>query len=731
MQKLAEEVNMPYVSVTLDVGAAVSACKLCWNYPERFKNVLIHLGDFHFLKENFNVIGKIVEGSGFDDTAFQVGVCSSGSLNGILSGSHYNQLWLVHSTFSDALERLLYDRFVKEYKLNIPDLIQLVANDPNSDHGDIVTEVKSHIDEYKEFQQRIRNEEFGKTPMFWLCLYLDLMHVQHLAHLSIQENKFEVRLKCWQYFMPFYFALNKTNCSHYGSHYVNLLENIEQIYPGLKELLRYKGLFVQAQDRYKLRTATDQRGEQSINRDAKTTGGIKSFAVDNTSVLKWTLNHSEQAKNMTELLSMAGIQSASDIYKPLRLSQILKSEVMVTNVVNVLSSEYINPFDSGLDKDYLVSLSSGVPLQDREAVERILSLRKVGEESYNDFKRDRLSKKKIKFPHLIKRNELSLFSNTNKSIEIKTSTKTKVVEFNRNIVGTLLAYSARNEKMIDFEKALEYPLCSIPLSLANPDGSPRSTTKSKLLEIITQKCELPLHHPRKIQPPKDSVRAFVVDFMAIVRTMTKIPDTCEDLAWKLVKMLPLGYSRIDIVCDTYQEKSLKLYERNKHGVSSKIIVRSHKSKIPRDFKGFLKNGDNKTRLTELVQEVLSINKTKVLDMLRTKEIFFSTFNNCKRITADSISTEDRLVSNQEEADTKVLLHCLHSLTCNQEKNVIVRSPSGDVDITVIMTSKLLNNADRVFLDYGTGIHRKGMWLSDVDMPEPGKKMLDRLPCVHW
>ena len=100
----------------------------------------------------------------------------------------------MHSTFSEALERLLYNRFLKEYKLNIPDLIQLAANDPNSDHSDTVAEVKSHIDEYKEFQQRIRNEEFGNTPMFWLCLYLDLMHVQHLAHLSIQENDFEVRL---------------------------------------------------------------------------------------------------------------------------------------------------------------------------------------------------------------------------------------------------------------------------------------------------------------------------------------------------------------------------------------------------------------------------------------------------------------------------------------------------------------------------------------------------------
>ena len=70
---------------------------------------------------------------------------------------------------------------------------------------------------------------------------------------------------------------------------------------------------------------------------------------------------------------------------------------MVTNVVNVLSSEYINPFDSRLDKDYLISLISGVLLRDNEAVERILHLRKVGEESCNDFKRGHMPKKRSSF----------------------------------------------------------------------------------------------------------------------------------------------------------------------------------------------------------------------------------------------------------------------------------------------------------------------------------------------
>ena len=55
LQGLSSDVNMPYVNITLDVGAAINAFKLIWNYEEDFKNIVIHLGDFHFMKENFKV----------------------------------------------------------------------------------------------------------------------------------------------------------------------------------------------------------------------------------------------------------------------------------------------------------------------------------------------------------------------------------------------------------------------------------------------------------------------------------------------------------------------------------------------------------------------------------------------------------------------------------------------------------------------------------------------------
>ena len=50
--------------------------------------------------------------SGFEDAAFQAKLRQKGSLNGVISGTHCNHSWAVHSTFSEALEQLLLERFL-------------------------------------------------------------------------------------------------------------------------------------------------------------------------------------------------------------------------------------------------------------------------------------------------------------------------------------------------------------------------------------------------------------------------------------------------------------------------------------------------------------------------------------------------------------------------------------------------------------------------------------------
>ena len=112
---------MPYVNVTLDVGAALNAYKLLWKYPEQFSNVVIHLGDFHVMKENFKIMGLFLQSSGFEDIVYQARLCTSGSLNGVMTGNHYNRAWRTHEVVHEALERSLFKRFINDTEPNISD----------------------------------------------------------------------------------------------------------------------------------------------------------------------------------------------------------------------------------------------------------------------------------------------------------------------------------------------------------------------------------------------------------------------------------------------------------------------------------------------------------------------------------------------------------------------------------------------------------------------------------
>ena len=122
-------------------------------------------------------------------------------------------------------------------------------------------------------------------------------------------------------------------------------------------------------------------------------------------------------------------------------------------------------------------------------------------------------------------------------------------------------------------------------------------------------------------PPKQN-SAFIIDLMALIRTVSPIPSTYGQLVRKLVDYLPKGYRRVDIIADTYRECSLKSNEQHSRGVSDKVIVASASSKIPRNFTDFLKNGENKTSIIELIKEEFIKNSKDYLDVLKSDMIIF-------------------------------------------------------------------------------------------------------------
>ena len=349
----------------------------------------------------------------------------------------------------------------------------------------------------------------------------------------------------------------------------------------------------------------------------------------------------------------------------------------------------------------MLNLSSGIPVND-DLAEDILKIKIRGIDSYNEFVEKRIKSQAIKVHDPIKRQKCALFTDNERKVTLKHKGNETTIEVNRDVLTKLLALSAKHNKVIDFEAALTYPLSPVPLSLSHPDGTRRKTMKSSLMSVINSYYDTNLDLPL----PSRQTSMYIVDLMALIRTASPIPETYSHLVRNLIERLPKIYKHIDIVADTYRENSLKNNERNLRGISDKVMISSSSSKIPRDFTDFLKNGDNKTKLIELIKDELVKNSKEILSKLSCEIIYFSMDNICVKISECSSCEVSELASNLKEADNKLLLHTKHSIHNNPDHKIVIRSPSGDIDINIVFINIFYNNTDIIWIDYGTGDNRR-------------------------
>ena len=100
-------------------------------------------------------------------------------------------------------------------------------------------------------------------------------------------------------------------------------------------------------------------------KSSKTLGGIKKFITQESTHEKWLLTRPFQAKYVDAVLTYASLNKLeNDPRKRLRESQIKKSREDVLDIVNVMKTDFINPFSTDLNLDKLYSLASGCPVPD-------------------------------------------------------------------------------------------------------------------------------------------------------------------------------------------------------------------------------------------------------------------------------------------------------------------------------------------------------------------------------
>ena len=121
-------------------------------------------------------------------------------------------------------------------------------------------------------------------------------------------------------------------------------------------------------------------------------------------------------------------------------------------------------------------------------------------------------------PWANKRNSIATFKDLWKFVVVKESNQSMTLQVNENIIGAFLSYSRKSGRAVDFEMALKSPLSAAPLSIVNEDGSRWETSKIKLMDIINRKG-----NENSAQGPSGNHYDFVIDFTAVVQTLTVIP----------------------------------------------------------------------------------------------------------------------------------------------------------------------------------------------------------------
>ena len=164
-----------------------------------------------------------------------------------------------------------------------------------------------------------------------------------------------------------------------------------------------------------------------------------------------------------------------------------------------------------------------------------------------------------------------------------------------------MAYSSKHESGINLERALTFPLAPVSIPLSTADGAIRKTSKSKLYDASMNDLKTLC---KEDFPRKENLKTYFLDLAAAIRSLVGAFGTIREMAAKIVASVPRQYTTIYIVCDTYSRKSIKGGERQARGESERYVLASPDMTVPYDFDKFLKNGENKESLFNLIEQAI-------------------------------------------------------------------------------------------------------------------------------
>ncbi len=490
------------------------------------------------------------------------------------------------------------------------------------------------------------------TYHFWSA-YLDMVAILLLFLCATREGLWGLHLSTLM--LPWYFAYDGVTYARYLQPYIAEMENLQQSHEKVDEAFMDVGFVVQRQPEYGFSgTACDQVIEQTLNRDSKTKGGMTGITRNKGAVNRWILSHHERAAIAKSCRIMAGIEDNARIKRGLDKAA-MQRESCDTDAIKETITSMVDPFS--YEGDCLINITSGV-VASKEVQKDLLGAYTVGKSASQTFCTDRIERPNVDLFTRITCQKLKTFANTGKQTVTKVKCQTVTLKSNSQLFSRLLMVGQTWK--IDLHKLLAHALTNIPTSLATYDGLNVKTNKATLMHQFENTVPV-----LQSIPPNSAV---LVDGMACCQMIHTVPNTFGELAVQILNQLVNisryhKSSRVNFVIDRYPEISIKNCERTRRasaGVQVVLITRPEQ-KTPGQFRKYLSSGQNMANLTEFLFQAW---KDSASHLPNDVKIFVCHGDKCHSIQKQnnsSVVTEiPELECDQEEADTRLLLHTQHA-----------------------------------------------------------------------
>ena len=650
-----DDLEIPFIFVHSDEDIYSKLCALLWRDPELYKRIILLMGGFHQLRLRQKLMYKRFLCLGLKEWCIDAKTIAPGSAEQAWEGRHYYRSMRCHKECFDALVRTRIDKITKNHTETDPELLTALVELRKNPSPDAADKILS-LEPFDNIVKSVLAFEEGTLSHFTVEYIKDTSSMLAMVS-AVREGNLERHLQSEREMLKQTFAFDHYNYARYCSYQHVYLRSLESSnHPAIMDLK--KNGFGASITGEAFSAIHGDLVTELFNKETKSASGPfrRGFSTSSRSVNVWVRTIHIQSRLLRSYMNSVHDKTNST-HKELTLGGKELHEKHVQDLKLVLQNYGIDPFSNDVPRCF----ATGEELAEDIASD-VLAAPSIGNKLYKKFITERLYGRKKSLFDKIPKNKLKYVKKKKK----KTIKEKTVLQEDRIAFGYIIS------KSIDPKTAFAYPITSLPLAIAEPDGTLRASCKATLRNYLIDEC---CAEVRKVPNNCD----WIVDGMAAIRSVVPRQTYRQYIKALINYMSPpseLQPELLTMVNDTYLAESTKDSTRSHRGESEvDVLVEGLDHHMPTGNKWteFLCNGNNKTSLIKLISS--SIGKDDIKSLIRMPFVF-TTEEKMFELRSGEISEIG--TCNQEEADTRLVLHALLS-----PNDVVIVCQDTDVLILMI------------------------------------------------